>query len=88
MIHMDELTDMTKLTDVSCEITMATLQNKTNAPEMVGNKALICSMVLPAFMEKNRKSHHQLRINNKCSKLTPPPPPSLTQLNANHCNLL
>jgi len=32
MIHLDKLTDM------SCEITMATLQNKTNATEMVGKK--------------------------------------------------
>lgn len=55
MIHLDKLMDMTKLTDMSCEITMATLQNKTNTTEMVGEKALMCSMVLPAFMEKNRK---------------------------------
>jgi len=54
MIHLDKLTDMTKLTDMSCEITMATLQNKTNTTEMVGKKALMCIMVLPAFMEKNK----------------------------------
>lgn len=40
MIHVDKLTGMTELTDVSCEIKIATLQNKTNATEMVGNKAL------------------------------------------------
>lgn len=52
LIHVDRLTDMTKLMGVRCEITMATLQNKTNATAMVGNKALNCSMVLPAFMQK------------------------------------
>jgi hypothetical protein len=48
LIRVDKLKDMTKVMGVRCEIIMAILQNKTNATEMVGNKALICSMVLPA----------------------------------------
>jgi hypothetical protein len=48
LIHVDKLMDMTKLMGTRCEITMAILQNKTNASGMVGNKALIYSMVLPA----------------------------------------